>query len=431
MAKRIGACQSVTGISINTASGAVNAAFAWLVHQSFGLDLVTTGLALVLLVIAVLQVRGALLRARRLREIEADMADLRAANVSVKSALDDTRKKVAEVTLAIAQKSDAREKKITGELQIIEGLVREFATNIAVKMKALPAAVDAQGQGAVDAVPANGLADPAMLEIIRRALEENRVDLYLQPVVSLPQRKVRFYEALSRLRSEDGAVIMPAQYIKVAAPAGLMSVVDNLLLFRCVQIVRRLAQRQRDVAVFCNISAHTLSDPEFFPQFLDFMHHHRDLAGQIIFEFTQDSVLAARASEEANLRYLANLGFRLSMDQVTKLDFDLGRARRLGFHFLKLRAQTLIAGMQNAHAAVAAEDFKDLLSRNGLNLIVERVEDEKTVVQLLEYNIDFAQGYLFGEPRPLRDVAEASDARHAQTSNVTALPAGLVRRLAG
>ena len=69
-------------------------------------------------------------------------------------------------------------------------------------------------------------------DTIRASLEENRVDLYLQPIVSLPQRKLRYYEALSRLRAEDGSVIMPAQYIKVAAPAGLMSVVDNLLLFR-------------------------------------------------------------------------------------------------------------------------------------------------------------------------------------------------------
>jgi cyclic-di-GMP phosphodiesterase TipF (flagellum assembly factor) len=411
------------------AAGAVNAVFAWAVHQSFRLDLVSTGLALALLVIAGLQLRGALVRARRLREIEDDMEDLRAANLTVKAALDETKKKVAEVTLTIAQKSEAREKKIAGELQIIEGLVRNFASN-AVKLKEPAPAIAGVTASASLPARANGLADPSMLEIIRRSLEENRVDLYLQPVVSLPQRKVRFYEALSRLRSEDGAVIMPDQYIKVAAPAGLMSVVDNLLLFRCIQIVRRLTQKHREVAVFCNISAHTLSDPEFFPQFLDFMHHHRDLAGQIIFEFTQDAVLAARAPEEANLRYLANLGFRLSMDQVTKLDVDLGRARRLGFHFLKLRAETLIFGMKHANAAVAAEDFKDHLSRNGISLIAERVEDERTVVQLLEYNVDFAQGYLFGEPKPLRDVAEANDPRHAPAAPA-ALPAGLVRRLAG
>ena len=52
---------------------------------------------------------------------------------------------------------------------------------------------------------------------------------------------------------------------------------------------------------------------------------------------------------------------------------------------------------------VAAEDFKKLLTRHGLNLIAERVEDEKTVVQLLDYAVDYAQGYLFGEPRAVRE----------------------------
>ena len=59
--------------------------------------------------------------------------------------------------------------------------------------------------------------------------------------------------------------------------------------------------------------------------------------------------------------------------------------------------------MNGAGAAVAAEDFKKLLTRHGLNLIAERVEDEKTVVQLLDYAVDYAQGYLFGEPRAVRE----------------------------
>ena len=59
--------------------------------------------------------------------------------------------------------------------------------------------------------------------------------------------------------------------------------------------------------------------------------------------------------------------------------------------------------MEGAKAAVAAEDFKKLLERHGLNLIAERVEDEKTVVQLLDFAVDFGQGYLFGEPRAVRE----------------------------
>jgi len=144
-------------------------------------------------------------------------------------------------------------------------------------------------------------------------------------------------------------------------------------------------------------------------------------------------VLSAGEAEEANLKYLAGLGFRLSMDQVTTLDLDFAKLKRLGFEFVKVRASTLIYGMSHARALVAAEDFKDLLARNGINLIAERVEDEKTVVQLLEYNVDFGQGYLFGEPRPIKDVAEIFDPRAKQPNSaaVTAQAAPLAKRLAG
>jgi len=415
---------------INAVMVVVSGVFAWAVHRFLDFDAGLAAIGAAILFLAALQIRGGRARKRQMLELEADLEDLRAANGGLRSALEETKRKVADATLAIAKKSDAQERKTAGELQLMEGLLRDLSSATAMRTLSHP------GPRAIDSFGADDsqrtLTDPAMLEIIRRALEENRVDLYLQPVVGLPQRKLKFYEALSRLRSEDGAVIMPAQYIRIAAPAGLMSVVDNLLLFRCVQVVRRMSQKQRAVGVFCNISGQTLCDAEFFPQFLDFMHHHRDLAGQIVFEFSQSALLKAGVREEANLRYLAGLGFRLSMDQVTRLDFDLSRARRLGFQFLKLRADVLLSGMKQAHAAVAAEDLKDLLARNGLSLIVERVEDEKTVVQLLEYNIELGQGYLFGEPRAVRDIAEVNDPRApAAPQAATVLAPGLARRLAG
>ncbi len=128
----------------------------------------------------------------------------------------------------------------------------------------------------------------------RLARGESRRPFISSPSSSLPQRKLRYYEGACRgCVPRTGSVIMPAQYIRIAAPAGLMSVVDNLLLFRCVQIVRRLTQKHRDVGVFCNISGDTLTDAEFFPQFLEYMQANRDLAGQIVFEFAQDAVVKA------------------------------------------------------------------------------------------------------------------------------------------
>lgn len=72
------------------------------------------------------------------------------------------------------------------------------------------------------------------------------------------------------------------------------------------------------------------------------MHHHRDLAGQSIFELVQESVLATSDREEANLGYLAGLCFQLSMDRVSTLAPDLTKLKALGFHSLKVRTDTLM-----------------------------------------------------------------------------------------
>jgi len=357
--------------------------------------------------VCIQQILASFARRRDKRTIAREMAHLRKSHLEFETALHETRARLGEIGGQIEQRAGAQEKRIVSELKVLESLMRDFAGKVSRTAAAVPHEPRRE-----ELRPPRGTADVylntmgnknELLETIRSSLEENRVDLYLQPMVSLPQRKLRYYEALSRLRDKDGQIIMPAQYMAVAGQAGLMSVVDNLLLFRCVQIVRRLTQKSRDIGIFCNISGDTLADTEFFPQFLDYMRANRDLAGQIIFEFSQESVLSAGIEGERNLAALATMGFALSMDHVESLALDFLRLKAIGFRHLKVRASTLTRGMSGAGAAVAAEDFKKLLSRHGLNLIAERVEDEKTVVQLLDYAVDYAQGYLFGEPRAVRE----------------------------
>jgi cyclic-di-GMP phosphodiesterase TipF (flagellum assembly factor) len=334
-------------------------------------------------------------RHRRARRItEGEIAGLKR---RFELTVEELHARIDDISKVVESRAFAQNRKIVSELQILEGLMHDFA------------AKSSEGRAPINEVAApilRGSAksdletpdEPELLETIRNSLEQSRVDLYLQPIVSLPQRKLRFYEALSRLRAADGSIIMPARYIELATPAGLMPILDNLLLFRCVQIVRRLTQKQRDIGVFCNISGDSLIDAEFFPQFLEFMHHNRDLAGQIVFEFAQKEMQRAGAEGEASLASLASLGFELSLDHVESLEIDLTKLRKLGFRHIKVRAATLTRGMENAPV-----DLKKLCERHGLNLIAERVEDEGTVRQLLDFGVDYAQGYLFGGPRAVRD----------------------------
>ena len=224
-------------------------------------------------------------------------------------------------------------------------------------------------------------------------------------------------------------MIMPAQYIKVAAPAGLMSVVDNLLLFRCVQIVRRLTQKSREIGVFCNISGDTLADSGILPP-IPGLYAGQPRSGRP----DHFRIRAGRGLEGGRGRRAATLP--ISQGWALRCPWIMSRLWRwiscklklMGFRHLKVRADMLTGGMSGAGAAVAAEDFKKLLARHGLNLIAERVEDEKTVVQLLDYTVDFAQGFLFGEPRAVREDGAQRKSRAGAGGTACARPVDPFRR---
>ncbi len=247
-----------------------------------------------------------------------------------------------------------------------------------------------------------GMSREQIGELIARAADANRIDLYLQPIVTLPQRKVRFYEALSRLRTEQGDIVPAGDFIDIAESVGLMPKIDNMLVFRCVQVVRRLQLKSRDVGLFCNISASTLTDTIYFRQLLDFMEANRALAGSLTFEFTQEAYRSFGPLEYESLAALAERGFRFSMDHVTDLRLEAKELADRSFRFLKVPAKLLLNKAASAQSDIHAEDLADLMARSGIDLIGERIENESMVVDLLDYDVRFGQGFLFSAPRPVR-----------------------------
>ena len=253
--------------------------------------------------------------------------------------------------------------------------------------------------------------DDAALRAVKHALSDGRVDLHLQPIVSLPQRRVSFYEGFTRLRRPDGSLILPAEFLDPARRSGLLGVIDNMSLFRCVQIVRRLAERDRRVGVFCNLSSTSLEDDAFFPHFHSFMMENRDLSGSVIFEIRADQFETRSRKMRENMDKLTALGFRFSIDHAGGLDIDLPRLQDAGVRFVKMNGDRLISELRDPNGArpicsinrpLDGEDVSAVFARYGVTLIAEKLENETSVVEILEYDIPFGQGHVFGAPRPIK-----------------------------
>ena len=337
---------------------------------------------------------------------------------------------------------------IAAEIGELGTLVRQIADTVASHAVALQqqgavpavtarydAALDSAADGALtlsenDAVGGRrfrSLSRDAIVDLIGKAVDANRIDLYLQPIVTLPQRKVRYYEALSRLRTEEGDVITAGDFIDYAESVGMMPKIDNLLLFRCVQVTRRLQLKSRDVGLFCNVSASTLVDPTFFRQFLDFMDANRALANALMFEFTQSAYRAFGPLEHESLAALSERGFRFSMDHVTDLRMEPKELADRSFRFLKVPAKLLLNPAATAQSDIHPGDLADLLARSGVDLIAERIESESMVVDLLDFDVRFGQGFLFSPPRPVRvEALQTAAAKPAQEAPSELAAAGAV-----
>lgn len=445
------------------------------------------------------QVHLTLLRRRDQRAVDAELRALRKATHLLTEEVENSRSAVRRATVASEAKAQARNREIISEVRVIETLIGQLASSVKDKsMSRLDDAIaqvdrvldeiapdtqtlddlrvraeqfpelDAERVGETQESVFDQVSEDQLLHLIRGALDDNRVDVYIQPIVSLPQRKIRFYESFSYLRTEKGEIIPPNMYVRLAEDAGFISVIDNLLLFRCVQIVRRMAKLRPDVRLFCNISMHSVLDQNFFVQFTEFLSSNLDLKNHLIFELGQETLERCGPQEKSNMRRLSEMGFAYSLDKVAHLDLNLADLRERNFRYIKIGADVLMGAMpfdgdENLNipdadysdsryvteyeddadiidaewedgdvvadddlgddgllsAEVEAEarapranvpttqshihpaDLKDLLDRYGMDLIVEKLESERQVVEVVDLDVDYGQGFLFGEPTSL------------------------------
>jgi cyclic-di-GMP phosphodiesterase TipF (flagellum assembly factor) len=381
------------------------------------------------------------MRLRDRTDVGGQIADLSRGTADLARQVAEFGRRLSTIEGRIMSNNSAgadRVQSIVGEINELGALVKQLATSVANHEDMLAAKTESRADNRDDDEPqrepphssdakvvANAPAEPAppsagetaasrsqaqTLAAVRNAVEENRIDIYLQPMVTLPQRKVRYYEAVTRLRDDKDQILVAEDFIGIAEGAGLIGRIDNMVMLRCVQVLRRLMVRNKDVGIFCNVSATTLADPAIFAQCLDFLEANRVLAPSFVLEFKQSTFRNLGPAENDHLAALAQRGYRFSIDHVKDLRIEPRELADRGVRFIKVPAALLLDPKQMSSSDIHPSDLSDLLGRFGIDLIAERIEGERAVVDLLDYDVRFGQGFLFAPPRPLRPEGAVSTA---------------------
>jgi len=229
---------------------------------------------------------------------------------------------------------------------------------------------------------------------IREALRSGGFELAYQPVVSLKTGRVDDYEALVRLRGEDGELIMPDQFLRAAERFGLMPQIDRWV----IEAVTDLLSRRDGFRVFVNLAAASLADETL----LDLIAHRlRDLGigmGRLAFEITETTAITDIAAAQNWIRRAKELGCLFALDDFGVGFSSLAYLRALSVDYVKID-RSFVAGIHiDATSRALVQAVNDVAMTLGKEVIAEGVECEEHAAVLREIGVEHGQGFHWGQP---------------------------------
>jgi diguanylate cyclase (GGDEF)-like protein/PAS domain S-box-containing protein len=238
---------------------------------------------------------------------------------------------------------------------------------------------------------------------LRDALDSDRFVLYAQPIVDLRTNEIAQFELLLRLRGDDGAIILPAEFLASADRLGLLHEIDRWVVRQAVRVLAICEQRRLGVRIAANVSPRAFGDPGV----LDVIRAESAAAAvdpsSLVLEVTEDS--AIRDVEQACrfMEALKDVGCRFALDDFGVGFSSLARLKQLPVDYLKIDG-SFIRDLRNSPVDQRlVQTMVGLARALGKQTIAEYVEDAETLELLRQYGVDFAQGFYLGMPAPVTD----------------------------
>lgn len=241
--------------------------------------------------------------------------------------------------------------------------------------------------------------DAVIAEMVRHAVRQQKVEMFVQPVVSLPQRHVKMVELFGRIKGRSGIYLAAERYMKVAANDALVPTIDDRLLRTALEALKSpFSGIAPGVSIMLNIEAKTLGNPTFMKDLTGFLAQDKQMAKRIVFELAQAEIESMPAVIIPVVQALSQLGCRFSMDCIRSRRLNMTLIKKLGIRFVKMNSAWMIREAQSEGGTARLNRLKGQLDAAGVDLIVERIEDEGQLREVLDFNIDYGQGFLFGKP---------------------------------
>jgi diguanylate cyclase (GGDEF)-like protein len=231
---------------------------------------------------------------------------------------------------------------------------------------------------------------------LQRALDEDRVVPFFQPICNTATGRVAAYEILARIREGD-TLVTAAEFIETAEELGLARAVDEAVFRRAMTLIGGTPEGET-IKLFFNLSARTLADADWMRAIPEVAKRHGLRPDQIVLEITEREALPHFDTLVALMDDLRGQGVGFALDDFGSGFSSFLYLKYLTVDYVKVEGSFVRHLASDPRDRVMVRHIHEMAKEFGLKTIAEFVEDEETSRILAEMGIDLGQGYHYGRP---------------------------------
>jgi diguanylate cyclase (GGDEF)-like protein len=243
---------------------------------------------------------------------------------------------------------------------------------------------------------------------LRRAIDNDQLELHYQPIMWLQGNKIVGVEALVRWRRPDGTLVPPGEFVPVAEETGLIRPIGRWVLH---EACRQLARWRSDLpqaaglAMSVNISARQLQDASIVEDVESALRETGLDPGSLILELTESAVVETFEEALSTLQQLRWMSVQLAMDDFGTGYSSLSSLSRLPLDILKIDRSFVARLDQDAEGRAVVYAIVSLATALGIRVTGEGIETASQLSALIEVDCNHGQGFLLGRPAPPDELA--------------------------
>lgn len=243
--------------------------------------------------------------------------------------------------------------------------------------------------------------DRVLAPALTVALQQGDISPHFQPIIDINTQRLIGFEALSRW-THDGLEVVPTRFVAMAERAGLLTcLTDTITDKTCKQLARWNASGHgRDLRVGINVGGHSLQDPAFARKLVNKAERYHISPKQLYVEITETLPIADMAGAHRTLSELRSHEIDVALDDFGTGYNSLSLLLRLPLTMVKIDRGMIHDIDSEPQRLQVVTGMVDLARHLGLTVVAEGVEHVAQVQVLQQLGVDYAQGYLFGRPRP-------------------------------